>query len=69
MTEATNRTQVAKSWADEIDDLYHDATVRHLRSVFFAQAPKRPAKLGGADQRLPGGASVQHESSASSIPQ
>ncbi|HEX9674242.1 MAG TPA: hypothetical protein VGA12_12490 [Burkholderiales bacterium] len=68
MTDGTKRIHVAKNWADEIDDLYYDATVRHLRRVFFTQAPERPANTGGPDEQLPGGASVQHESSAGGIP-
>ena len=68
MTESTNRIPKAKNWADEIDDLYHDATVRHLKAAFFAQAPNRPANAASADQRLPGGTTVQHESSIGGVP-
>ena len=68
MTESTNRIPKAKNWADEIDDLYHDATVRHLKAAFFAQTPKRAANAGGADQRPPSGTSVQHESSIGGVP-
>ena len=33
MPERANRIAPSKSWADEIDDLYHDATEQSLRSL------------------------------------
>lgn len=33
MPERANRILPPKSWADEIDDLYNDATVRSLKSI------------------------------------
>jgi hypothetical protein len=33
MPERANRSAPSKSWADEIDDLYHDATERSLKAI------------------------------------
>jgi len=33
MPERANRTPPSKNWADEIDDLYHDATERSLAAI------------------------------------
>ena len=33
MPERANRIPPSKSWADEIDDLYHDATQRSLNAI------------------------------------
>ena len=33
MPERANQNPPSRSWADEIDDLYHDATERSLKSV------------------------------------
>jgi hypothetical protein len=41
MPERASRIPPSKSWADEIDDLYHDATERSLRSILGTRARGR----------------------------
>lgn len=57
MTEGATRVSKAKNWADEIDDLYHDATERRLRAVFFSLARDRVDKAETTDDRVPGAGS------------
>jgi hypothetical protein len=52
MTDGANPIPRAKSWADEIDDLYHDATERRLRVTFFNRARDRVAKAETGDDRV-----------------
>lgn len=68
MTDVTSRVPIKKSWADEIDDLHLDATEKHLQAVFFTPARKHVANAEGADERLPGGGPVQHDTSSEGIP-
>jgi arsenate reductase len=42
MTQGGNATPVARNWADDIDDLNHDAIEKHLRAVFWTRARGRP---------------------------
>ena len=55
MTDGANRIPGAKSWADEIDDLYQDATENRLRAAFFNRARDRLAKAETADDQVPDG--------------
>lgn len=41
MPERANRTPPPKSWADEIDDLYSDATERSLKAIVATRARNR----------------------------
>jgi hypothetical protein len=68
MEERVNRVPAAKSWADEIDDLYHDATERSLREMQGAHARRLVRDPGGTDDRLPGADSAQRVTSAGVIP-
>jgi hypothetical protein len=53
---------------DEIDDLYHVATERHLQDGLLTRALQRGVKAGTADQPSDS-ISVKHESPASGVPQ
>lgn len=68
MEERVNRDPTAKSWADEIDDLYHDATERSLRAMLGTRARRLVRDSEGSDNRLPGAGSVQRGPSAGGIP-
>ena len=41
MPERANRNPPSKSWADEIDDLYNDATERGLKAIVATSARSR----------------------------
>jgi hypothetical protein len=69
MTEGAHRTPGPKSWADEIDDLHHDATERRLRDVIFHRARDRVATADTADDRVPGARSVECGPAAGGLPQ
>ena len=69
MTDGTNRIPGTKSWADEIDDLYHDATERRLRAAFFNRARNEVAKAEAADDRVPATGSVEGGPAASGLAQ
>lgn len=68
MTERANRVPPAKSWADEIDDLYLDATERSLRVTLGTRARRLVRDSDGGDDRLPGATSALREPSAGGIP-
>jgi hypothetical protein len=59
MPERANRIPPSKSWADEIDDLYHDATERSLKSLVGTRARRpgrdaeRPHDLEDAQRPVP----------------
>ena len=38
MPERASRIAPSKSWADEIDDLYHDATERSVKAIVATRA-------------------------------
>ena len=59
MTEGAHRIPGPKSWADEVDDLHHDATERRLRAAFFNRARDRVSKAETADDRGPAARSVE----------
>ncbi len=44
MTPGENAEPLARNWADDIDDLNHDSTEKHLRAVFWTRLRKRPAE-------------------------
>lgn len=69
MAEGANRVPLAKSWADEIDDLYHDATERRLRAVLFTRPRDPVANAEITDERLRGARSVERGPSASFLAQ
>ena len=55
MVERINRLPTAKNWADLIDDLYHDATERNLRAIFWNR-PRWLALNGEKADERPRGA-------------
>jgi hypothetical protein len=59
MPERANRIPPSKSWADEIDDLYHDATERSLKAIIGTRARGLVREVEGADDRSP--ATVSHD--------
>ena len=69
MTEGADRIPEAKSWADEIDDLHHDATERRLRAAYFHRARDRVAPGDTADDRVPGTRSVGRGPTAGGLAQ
>lgn len=68
MEERAMRIPPAKSWADEIDDLYHDATESSLRAILGTRARRLVLDPKGADDRSPGAGSVQRGPSAGGTP-
>jgi hypothetical protein len=69
MTESTKQAAAARNWADEIDDLHQDATVRNLREDWITRIRKRAVVPDGVDERVAGRGPAQPESSAAGIPQ
>lgn len=68
MEERAQRIPPAKSWADEIDDLYHDATESGLRAIVGTRARRFVLDSNRADDRLPDAGAVQHEPSDGATP-
>jgi len=67
MNERVNRLPTAKNWADHIDDLYHDATERNLRAIFWNR-PRRLVLNGEkADDRPRGAGSIQREPAGAGV--
>jgi len=64
MTEHANRTPTAKSWADDIDDLYHDAMEKSLRAVFWTRTRNPVVGAEAAADPSLGAGSVQRGVSA-----
>jgi hypothetical protein len=64
MTEHSTRTPIAKSWADDIDDLYYDAMEKSLQALFYARARRPPLDAENASQQSPGAGSVERGPSA-----
>ena len=60
MEERVQRIPPVKTWADEIDDLYHVATESGLRAILGTRARRVVLNPNGADDPLPGTESVQH---------
>lgn len=67
MTEHSKRIPVAKSWADDIDDLYYDAMEKSLQALFFARARRPLLDAENASQQSPGAGSVEPGPSADGI--
>lgn len=59
MAERANRLPTAKNWADDIDDLYHDATERNLRAIFWNRPRALALDAEKADDRPRRAGSVQ----------
>ena len=68
MEERAKRIPPAKSWADEIDDLYQDATESSLRAILGTRTRWLVLDPKAADDRLPGAGSVQRGPSAGGNP-
>jgi hypothetical protein len=67
MTEHSKRTPTANSWADYIDDLYHDAMEKNLKAMmFYARARSVALDADAAEEHLPGSGSGQRRASAGS---
>ncbi len=67
MIERVNRLPTAKNWADDIDDLYHDATERNLHAIFWNR-PRRLAPNGeNADDRPRSAGSIQREPAGAGV--
>jgi hypothetical protein len=64
MEERVDQVPGAKSWADEIDDLYFDATERNLRSIRGAPGRRPALEPHGTEVRMPGSGTGQHETAA-----
>ena len=64
MTEGAIRVPKANNWADEIDDLHHDATEKRLQAVFFARARDRVGSAGMTEDPLTGAQSAERGPSA-----
>jgi hypothetical protein len=62
-----NQVPGAKSWADEIDDLYLDATERNLRAIRGASSRRLALEPIGAEVRSPGSGTGQRETAAGGI--
>ena len=60
MPTRANPVPPAKTWADEIDDLYHLATERTLREMLGTLARTLVRDPDGTDERLLGAGSAQH---------
>lgn len=67
MTEHSTRTPIAKSWADDIDDLYYDAMEKSLQTLFYARARRLPLDAENASEQSPGTGAVQRGPSAGGI--
>jgi hypothetical protein len=64
MTEHSNRIPTAKSWADDIDDLYHDAMEKSLRATLWTRTRKPVADAEGAEDQSLGAGPAQLEVTA-----
>jgi hypothetical protein len=67
MTEHSKRTPTAKSWADDIDDLYYDAMEKSLQTLFYARARRLPLDAENASEQSPGTGAVQRGPSAGGV--
>jgi hypothetical protein len=69
MEERVNPLPAARSWADEIDDLYHVAAERNLRAMLGVRVRNPTVEPRETEIRLPAADTVERGAPSGGIPQ